>query len=416
MKVVVAHFGKQHSLQTALAFQEKGSLYAYITTVYSKEVSIMNFFRFLLNKKYKRKFASRKENRIPDNKVIQYYEIPVLFLLFLNKCNLNRLITDYINQFIQKKFAIKVANYVIKNKIDVVIMYDTNVFDAFEIIHRQSPNTICILDTTIANRSYIKEIYENDLRLYPNSGLKKEQSFLWHKESWIKRYVEEFRVADYCLVGSDFVKKSISHIVSDTSKILKIPYGVNLNMFQPVDRDYSVAPLHLLFVGGVIRRKGIHHLINVVKKYSSDKIILHIAGSYNDKDTIYLENKYCENIIFEGFVTRDIITILYQKCHVFVLPSLAEGMAMVGLEALASGLPIICTTNSGLDDVVKENVNGFIIPTSDEYALKEKIDYCLNNRDILQKMSNNARTSVYMYSWDNYRNNLYNVISNIFQK
>lgn len=410
MKVIVAHPGKQHSLQTALAFQEHNSLFAYITSVYNKKHSKLYYLKFLISKKQKLKANNRRNQELPDNKVIQFCEFSSLLLLLISKFHVHRIITDYLNQSIQKRFAKKVASYVIKNNIDVVIMYDTTIYTAFDLIHKFSPNTLCILDTTIASRAFIRETYENDLKLFPNSGLKKEQSYLWYNKSWMERYNREFQVADYCLVGSEFVKKSITRFVKDENKIIKIPYGVNLKQFKNSERDFLNGPLHLLFVGGIIRRKGIHHLLKVISQYSSKDIILHLAGAYNPTDTLYKEYKNSKNIIFEGFVTRDVISEIYNRCHVFILPSLAEGMAMVGLEALASGLPVICSENTGLDDVIIEGKNGFKIPASNEICLKEKVDFCLHNRKNLYEMSRMAAESVNNYSWEEYRKHLYNSI------
>lgn len=410
MKVIVAHPGKQHSLQSALAFQEHNSLSAYITSVYSKKNSMLNYLKFFISKKQRLKANSRKNQDLPDNKVVQFCELSSLILLLVSKFHVNRIITDYLNQSIQKRFAKKVAKYVIANNIDVIIMYDTTVYTAFDLIHKFSPNTLCILDTTIASRAFIRDTYEYDLRLFPNSGLKKEQSFLWRNKSCLEKYNREFQIADYYLVGSDFVKSTIIRFVKNEKKIIKIPYGVNLEQFKNTERDFLTGPLHLLFVGGIIRRKGVHHLLKVISQYSSKDIILHLAGAYNPKDTLYQEYKNSDNIIFEGFVTRDVINKIYKRCHIFILPSLAEGMAMVGLEALASGLPVICSENTGLDDVIIEGKNGFKIPVSNEISLKEKIDFCLNNRDILHNMSEIAAKSVNNYSWEEYRKRLYNSI------
>lgn len=412
MKVIVAHPGRQHSLQTALAMKENGILFKYMTTVYDKPGTILSKVKWLLGNQLQRKSSSRKMEGLKDSDVMLFGELSSLLLILISKLHLNRLITDYLNIYIQKRFADFVAKYAIKHKVDVVIMYDTNVYDAFDMIHQYSPNTLCVLDTTIASRKFIRDTYEKDLLIFPNSGLKEEQSFLWHKEEWMERYCHEFKIADYYLVGSDFVKHSIMPIVQDENKIINVPYGVNLELFYNVARNYTDGALHFLFVGGVVRRKGIHHLLKVVSKYSKNDIILHLAGAYNPKDCLYKQYNETENIIFEGFVTRDIISKIYQKCHIFILPSLAEGMAMVGLEALASGLPVICSENTGLDEVIKDGQNGFIIPVSDEASLEKKIDWCLDNREKLNQMSINASESVVDYSWLKYRKRLIDVINN----
>jgi glycosyltransferase involved in cell wall biosynthesis len=96
---------------------------------------------------------------------------------------------------------------------------------------------------------------------------------------------------------------------------------------------------------------------------------------------------------------------------VFVIPSFAEGMAQVGIEAMACALPIICTFNSGLDDLVEDGVNGFIIPSGDLQALKEKIQWFIDNRNRIGEMGNKARNSAKSYTWENYEKNVVKAIS-----
>lgn len=155
-----------------------------------------------------------------------------------------------------------------------------------------------------------------------------------------------------------------------------------------------------LFVGGISRRKGIHHLLNVVSRYSEKEVFLNLVGSYNPNDFLYKEYHAKSADSFRGFVTRDQIAQIYSLSHLFVLPSLAEGMAMVGLEALASGLPILCTYNTGLSSIVKDGYNGFCIPVSDENALQSKIDWFLSHKKEMCLMSMNAEKSSDGYSWE----------------
>lgn len=410
-RIIVAHPGKQHSFQTASALKESGMLVKYITTVYDKKDSWLCKFKGLLKGKNMRKAGARKTETLYDDDVLLFNELGGLLMILLGKLHLNRIFSDWLNHIVHKSFARKVARYAIDNHVDAVIMYDSNVYHSFDMMKKHGIK--CILDVTIASRSYMRKIYEKDMKEFHDMELKKEQSFLWN-EKWLKGYDKEFVDADYCFVGSEFVKKSISEIVADKTKIYVIPYGVNFNMFHNFKRNYEVSPLRLLFVGGVSMRKGIHHLLKVVSTYSASDVTLTIAGAYNPNCKLYKKYALCKNINFVGFVTRDMIAALYESSHVFVLPSLAEGMAMVGLEALASGLPVVCSDNTGLTSVVKDGYNGYVIHASDEVALKSRIDWLLTNKEKIEEMSRNAATSVDGYSWDDYKHRLVDTLSKIF--
>ena len=175
---------------------------------------------------------------------------------------------------------------------------------------------------------------------------------------------------------------------------------LNIKQFNPICQKNNSNKLKLIYVGSVTYRKGIHRLLHVV--YNMDGVEIFLAGTYDKHSKIY--KNYCKysHIHFVGFVTRDRLNELYNSCDVFVLPSFCEGMAMVGLEAMATGLPIICTRYTGVNDVVRDGINGFVYDANDEKALRVCIEWFLKNKSHLKEMSLNARNSVLDYSWEHY--------------
>ena len=132
------------------------------------------------------------------------------------------------------------------------------------------------------------------------------------------------------------------------------------------------------------------------------------------KEFIKKSNKL--NINFLGCVTHDKMKEIYMNAHVFVFPSLAEGMTLAGLEAMGCGLPIICTENTGVNDIVRNGENGFVIPASDSQQLKEKIEWFVEHYDQISIMGYNAYNTAKMYTWDNYNLNIIDAIKNIIDK
>ena len=83
--------------------------------------------------------------------------------------------------------------------------------------------------------------------------------------------------------------------------------------------------------------------------------------------------------------------------------SLEEGLAMVQTQAMASGLALICTQNSGGEELVEQGYNGYIIKTRDVNTLKEKILHLYNNKDELFEMGKNSEIKVKnLFSWEKY--------------
>ena len=93
----------------------------------------------------------------------------------------------------------------------------------------------------------------------------------------------------------------------------------------------------------------------------------------------------------EGHVDRSQLAAWYRAASVFVLPTLCEGRAYSVLEAIAHGLPVITTPNSGADEFVADGVNGFIVPIRDADTLADRMAWCIEYSDQLGAMREASR-------------------------
>ena len=76
---------------------------------------------------------------------------------------------------------------------------------------------------------------------------------------------------------------------------------------------------------------------------------------------------------------------------------------MVQAQAMACGLPVICTPNTGGEEIIDDNINGYILPIRNIEILKEKIEFLYNNKDQMDTMGNNAiKKASNFLSWENY--------------
>ena len=125
-----------------------------------------------------------------------------------------------------------------------------------------------------------------------------------------------------------------------------------------------------MFVGSVGLRKGIPYLLEALRKIKGKvPFTCKIVGS----SEIYPERlaEYNDVCDFMGKISRSQIKDLYRWADVFVLPSICEGSAMVIYEALSLGVPVITTYNSG--SIVRDGIDGFIVPIRDANAIAEKL-------------------------------------------
>jgi glycosyltransferase involved in cell wall biosynthesis len=92
---------------------------------------------------------------------------------------------------------------------------------------------------------------------------------------------------------------------------------------------------------------------------------------------------------------------IFESADAFVFPSLHEGSALATYEALASGLPVITTENAG--SVVRDGVEGFVVPIRDVAALKEKILTLYQDAELRREMGVRARERAEQFTWEEYR-------------
>ncbi len=220
--------------------------------------------------------------------------------------------------------------------------------------------------------------------------------------------LKEIEKADFIKIPSDFVEKTFIEYGIPKEKLIKIPFGVDLNKFKP-KKDYRNDKFRLVFVGSVGIRKGVPYLLKAWEELKLKDSELYVVGAIlNDIKHIIKKYKQRKDIIFTGHTDP---TPYLQKADVFVFPSIEEGSALVTYEAMATGLPGIVTFNSG--SVIRDGKDGFVIPIRDIRILKEKILYFYENKDKIKRMGKNARKHVEKYSWESYGDRLFESLKEV---
>lgn len=414
-KVVVAHPFRQHSFELAKALENQGVLFSYCTTVYDKPKSFMGVVKKFLNSKWKNKASGRKNDGIPDDKVVLFCELRGYLALFINHFSRDINFTRVYQRYLYKVFGKKVAQYAKKIGADAVIAFDTTATECFREL--DGTNILKILDMAAISRKYAKHIYEIEQEEYGFTFFYESQKYLWNKK--ILEYMnEEIELADSFIVASDFTRRSLKYCGIEDDKIAIIPYGVDLSKFYTDGhvKKRKLDTLYIVFVGHVDYQKGLHHLFEALKDIPKEKIQLDIYGVYNEKDSIVQYGHKLCNVVFHGFVPAAQLRKIYQNSDIMVFPSTNDGYGLVVLEALACGLPVVCSQNAGACDVIQNGTNGFTFRSGDVTQLKKIILWCLSHREELTTMSISAKDSVSAYTWDNYYKNINGYIQSIFGK
>ena len=113
--------------------------------------------------------------------------------------------------------------------------------------------------------------------------------------------------------------------------------------------------------------------------------------------------KYEGTFRYLGAVARGELHKHYSQASVLVLPSIQEGLALVQAQAMACGVPVIATENTGAADLFTDGVEGFIVPIRDARAIREKILTLYENPAMREQMGEAALARVRnIGGWDDY--------------
>lgn len=225
---------------------------------------------------------------------------------------------------------------------------------------------------------------------------------LWKSE-------EELGLAERIIVCSEFGRQShIKHGIPDEN-IRVINYGVDTDVFIPGEKHDNT--FRVIYCGMVCLRKGVQYLLEAWKQLGWTDAELWLLGMVNP-DAVELMERYrgLPGLKVEGHVdSRVRLAELYRQGSVFVFPSVEDGFGMVVTEAMACGVPVIISDQTGAKDVVVEGVNGFITPTYDVEALKERMTQVREDEVLRRSMGLAARETALANTWGHYGEKLLKV-------
>ncbi|MEA5474686.1 glycosyltransferase family 4 protein [Synechococcus sp. CCY9201] len=222
-------------------------------------------------------------------------------------------------------------------------------------------------------------------------------------EAGIERDRLKWAISDQVLVPSEYCRQSSIALGCDPAKISVVPYGIPEHWF---DLQPDPVPGRILFVGQVGLRKGNHVLAEACRILRSRGVAFEcrVAGPLHVDVTLPL----FEGLTYLGQVPRSQVQEEFRRADLFVLPTLAEGMALVHLEAMACGVPVITTPHCG--SVVRDGVEGFIVPIRDPQALADRMQQLLEHRDLRAQMGTAASLRALEYDWKRYGERILNAL------
>jgi glycosyltransferase involved in cell wall biosynthesis len=178
--------------------------------------------------------------------------------------------------------------------------------------------------------------------------------------------------------------------------LVVIPYGATVDA-RPAAKDRSRSVRELLFVGRLVRRKGLDVLLNaLVEIHAQMSVHLHVVGDGDRADewkALARTLGVADRVTFHGAVSKQELERRYASADVFVLPAIVdergdtEGLGVVLVEALSFMTPVIASHVGGIPDVIHDGETGLLVPQQDPGALARAVLRLLRDDELASRLA-----------------------------
>ena len=241
-----------------------------------------------------------------------------------------------------------------------------------------------------------------------NSGIHDDTQRYINDTEWMLTYE-----ASEVIVNSNYMKNELQRLFGlPYEKINVVPNGVNLNLFNGVERDYNFRRRFamdnekiILFMGRLVYEKGVQHLISAMPKilngYHDSKLVICGKGGMLDElqaqvNAMGIANK----VYFAGYMGGKDVQKMYKAADIAVFPSTYEPFGIVALEAMLSENPVVVSDIGGLNEIVQHRENVMKAYCGNPNSIADSILELLYDHklcaDITKKAKNKVRNE---YNW-----------------
>jgi starch synthase len=278
---------------------------------------------------------------------------------------------------------------------DVFLYYRLTGHRTTQRLHREGARTLCVLEEVNTHVSFFHEILREE---YEKLGL---GNYPLRAETQ-RRLLEAYEQADLILCPSSFVVRSFMAKGVAPDKLIMVNFGFQ----QPTARSVGLRDeaaddvFRILYVGQVHYRKGLRYAVEAFRMLRHPRKEFVIVGP-TTPITGLEKTSIPEGVRFTGALKGEELEQAYRSANIFVLPTLEDGSALVQGEAMAAGLPIVTTTNSGSDEFITDGVEGLVVPPADSNALTEAFAKLADSSGLRKQMGEKAQAAVAkLGDWD----------------
>ena len=301
------------------------------------------------------------------------------------------------------------ASFLISKNSDVYILWAGFSKLTIKRIRKINPNAKIILERGSTHIQFQYKILCEEYKKFPNI------IYNLPNKKLIQREIDEYNLVDYIAVPTLFTEKTFTDYGISKTKMFINPYGVDLEIFKEKNYNQINNTLNILFTGNFSVRKGAYIYLQVFelckdKPFIKFTLVGTIESGLYDYLTPFINSG---QLTYISQLPQKELPNIYQNADIYFFPSHEEGLGLVLLQAMASGLCIIASENSGFGSL-SNGENGYICNLSEYEAIVTLFDNLYNNKSLLLKHSKNSRNTVINnYSWEDYINRSLNFYKTI---
>jgi len=207
----------------------------------------------------------------------------------------------------------------------------------------------------------------------------------------------------------------VQHYGSSPERISVIPCGVNLELFQPMNKEMAKQQLGfvddkvILFVGRIEPLKGIDQLLKAMpylQNGQGPRLVI-IGGDENSQyemerlQGLSRDLNVQDSVTFLGSTKQEKMPYFYSAADACVIPSHYESFGLVALESLACGTPVVATDVGDLKSIIRQGETGYVVTDGTPAHLADKIALLLSRSRPDAESAPSIRASVSRFSWPN---------------
>lgn len=201
-------------------------------------------------------------------------------------------------------------------------------------------------------------------------------------------------------ISNALAKKAVDYFNVDNGKIVVIANGVDIAKFNDAEKIKisNDKKRIVMTVSRLTRKNNVEILLRAMKHVKKARLIV-IGDGPEKKALVKMKKELGIDAEFLGNIKHSNLPGYLKNADVFVRTPITEGLGIVFLEAMAAGVPIIASSTGGINDIVKDNVNGVIVSNKNAREIAYAINKLLDDKKLRAWLIENGRRFVKEYDW-----------------